>query len=289
MSVSKAVILLLFATQLRADDLSVRLTPSTIRMGTFYAGAQVRVDGECARDAKVIVVIKGNEVAESFNVKGRVGPIWVNTGKVRTSGVPSLFLLFSPEPASNFLRPDAVEKYNLDLASLKKQLRIEPKSMDQDLIRSNYIKLKLGEDTYRLMNGAVKMGEAGANGAPFAIEFQWPKKAPPGTYEVSVYECRSGEVTRELHTPLAVAEVGFPAFMASLARDHASLYGVLAVIVTMIAGFGIDFIVASFRRKKRIAPVSAPQAARSLSPGKPPQPSAIPGSGSPPPRPRSAA
>jgi Putative transmembrane protein (Alph_Pro_TM) len=290
MTGSKALIflLMLLASPLRAGDLSVRLTPPTIEMGTFYDGATVRVEGECESGTKVIVIVKGADVAELFNVKGRVGPVWLNTGKARISGVPSLFLLFSPQPVSDFLGAEAVGNYGLDAEALQKRLQIEPKTLDSDLIRLNFLKLKTGEDLYRLVSGAVKMGQPGANGVPYAVEFPWPKKAPPGSYKVQVYECRNGSVVQEAGTPLHVLEVGFPAFMASLARDHASLYGVLAVFTTMLAGFGIDFIVARSHRRKRPAPASriagVPVPTQQPTPASP-----TPESGVPPSRPRSAA
>lgn len=256
----RVLILCLLASQLPASDLSVKLTPPSIEMGTFYAGAKVRVEGRCERDAKVVVIVEGTAVAEAFNVKGRVGPIWVNTGKVRVSGVPSLFLLFSPQPVSDFLTADAVQKYELDATALKGRMRIEPKTMDRDVIGTHYLKLKTGEGFYQLANGAVKMGEPNADGVPYAVEFQWPKKAPPGSYEVRVYECRNGSVVRTSRAPLEVAEVGFPAFMTSMAREHAPLYGFMAVLTTMLAGFGIDFLASRLRRKKAPPPPRTAQA-----------------------------
>jgi hypothetical protein len=51
---------------------------------------------------------------------------------------------------------------------------------------------------------------------------------------------------------LAVVEVGFPALVARLATERASLYGIISVIIAMAAGFGIDFI-ASRIFKRRVA------------------------------------
>lgn len=280
MKSSKVILLVLFASQLCASDLTVRLTPPTIKMGAFFSGATVRVEGEAGRDAQVIVIVKGSgATAESFNVKGRMGPIWVNTGKARISGVPSLFLLFSARPVSDFLGAEAIEKYGLDTAALKKQLQIGPKSMDRDLIRSNYLKLKTEEGSYRIVSDAVKIGQANGDSVAYAVEFPWPAKAPPGAYQVDVYECQNGSVTREAHTPLQATIVGFPAWMAALANNHASLYGVVAIAVTMIAGFGMNFLFGLFRGR-RLPPAPTPQAAGTPVASQEPTPAgSIPGGG----------
>jgi hypothetical protein len=158
---------------------------------------------------------------------------------------------------SDFLQPEAIEKYMLDLAALKKQIRIEPREMDRDILRAEYLKLKSSENSYRFINDAVKTGEPGRDGVPYAIDLDWPRTAPPGDYEVVVYEFRNGSIAGEFHAPLKVDRVGFPAFMVSLAKNRAELYGGLSVILAVLAGFGMDSLVAALRRKGKRAPDSA--------------------------------
>jgi hypothetical protein len=248
---SAFILLLCLASQLPAAELSVRVTPPVIQMGTFYKSGQVRVTGISDRGTALVIVVWGAEEAETFNVKGREGPIWVNVGKAKISGVPSLFLCFSPQSVRSFLSGEIVEQYGFDLVSLKKQMRIEPSRMDRDFIRTNFLKLKTDEDSYRFADGVVKMGDPSGDGTPYTAEFNWPKKAPPGSYEVQVYEAREGSIVRESRAPLTAVEVGFPALMSSMARNRAALYGLLAVLVTMLAGFGMDFLVSRARRKGR--------------------------------------
>jgi hypothetical protein len=57
-------------------------------------------------------------------------------------------------------------------------------------------------------------------------------------------------VVNKADVDLAVVEVGFPALIARLARDRASLYGIISVIIAMVAGFGIDFIPSRLFKRK---------------------------------------
>jgi hypothetical protein len=253
----KALVLLWLISPLAAAGLGIKVTPEVVEMGAFYNGAKIRIEYLSEPDAKPVVVIRGSEVSEVFNVKGRAGPIWVNTGKVSISGVPSLYLSMSPQAVSEFLQPEAIEKYMLDLMALKKQIKIEPREMDGDILRTEYLRLKSDENSYRFMSDAVKMGAAGQDGVPYVIDLEWPRTAPPGDYEVVVYESRNGAITKELHAPLKVDRVGFPAFMASLAKKRAELYGVLCVILAVLAGFGMDSLVAALRRRSKGGPESA--------------------------------
>jgi len=253
----KAVVLLWLISPLAAAGLGLKVTPQVVEMGTFYKGAKIQIEYLSEPDAKPVVVIRGSEVSETFNVKGRAGPIWVNTGKVSISGVPSLYLSMSPQAVSEFLQPEAIEKYMLDLTALKKQIKIEPREMDGDILRTEYLKLKSSENSYRFISDAVKTGEAGQDGVPYLIDLEWPRNAPPGDYEVVVYEFRNGSIAKELHAPLKVDRVGFPATIASLAKNRPELYGVLCVILAVLAGFGMDSLVAALRRKRKSRPEPA--------------------------------
>lgn len=247
----KVLVLLWLISPLAAAGLGIKVTPQVVEMGAFYNGAKIRIEYLSAPDAKPVVVVRGSEVSELFNVKGRAGPVWVNTGKVSISGVPSLYLSMSPQAVSDFLQPEAIDKYMLDLTALKKQIKIEPQEMDRDILRAEYLNLKSRENSYRFISDAVKMGEPGQDGVPYAIDLEWPRNAPPGDYEVVVYEFRNGSIAGESHAPLKVERVGFPAFMAALASNRAELYGVLSVILAVLAGFGMDSLVAALRRKSK--------------------------------------
>ncbi len=253
---------------------TLNLTPSAIQMGTFYGGAKVRVEGMVPSGSKVVICIRGPEITEVYNKVGRVGPIWISTGKVAISGVPSLLLVFSSEPVRNCMCRTEMDRCLADPAAIKKQIQIAPRGNADDTVAENFLKLKLQQGSYQLKGGGVRVimpeqaltatgsvalaAEAGQPMArdtgytPYVLELAWPKNAAAGTYAVRLHVCRDGQVIESLESPLSVVEVGFPAAVASLARQRPAVYGIISVIVAMLAGFGIDFI-ASRLFKRRIA------------------------------------
>lgn len=253
-----AIILLSLAWSADGADAGLKVTPARIEMGAFYSGVQVRVEGTVQPGSKVVLVVRGANVEEVFNKKGRVGPIWVNSGKVHISGVPSLFLCFSAEPVQSFLGRDVIEKYQLDFDAIRKQMRIEPRQDAPQAIQANYLTLKTQESRYQVAANAVTFGTEGANGIPFKVEIPWSKTIVAGAYMVRAYECRGGAVLREFSVPLEMVEVGFPAFMAGMNKNHPTFYGILAVLIAMMAGFGIDFLAARLRGTKRAPKEAAP-------------------------------
>ena len=245
--------LLLFAGDVPRAESQLRVVPPQIAVGAFYNGADVRIEGTADAGSRVIVTITGSDREEHFKRKERFGPIWLSAEKLRISGVPSLFLRFATAPVAGLLRPDAIARLRLDAASLQARMQIEPPPRDRrddSAIRSGYFSLKAAEGIYRFGDGGV-VARAAGDCAPFTLAFRWPKNAPPGTYQVHVYEVRDGSVVHESSAPFSVVRTGFPAWLAVLAERRASLYGVVAVLFGALAGFGIDFLTSCIFGKKR--------------------------------------
>jgi uncharacterized protein (TIGR02186 family) len=245
----RLVCALLAASAMAAPAPRLVITPNVVRMGAFYSGAQVRIEGFVSAGSEAVVVVRGPDTEEFFNRKGRVGPIWVNVGKVSIAKAPSLFLSFSREPVKRLLAPEWIAKYKLTETEIKRQMQVEPAKLDQEKLRADYLALKSGQGVYRVADGGLKMAPPEASGTSFAATLDWPKRAPPDRYEVQVYECRDGAVVARAAMPLEVVRAGFAEMVGSLAAEHDSMYGVIAVIVAILAGFGIDFLASMLRRR----------------------------------------
>lgn len=231
--------------------ITVKVTPSVIPMGTFYGGVGVHVEGTAPLASEIIVALRGPDATEVFNKVGRVGPIWVNTGKVFISGIPSLLLVFSSKPLSACLSREEIDRCQLDTIAIKKGIEIKPAQKSGDPIADEFVKLKVRQGNYRMGgSGVIRTASLNERDLTYALDFTWPKSAPPGTYTVNVYASRGGEVKETLEVPLKVVEVGFPAMIASLARERPATYGIISVIVAVIAGFGIDFLATRVFKKK---------------------------------------
>jgi uncharacterized protein (TIGR02186 family) len=232
-----------------AQGPQVKLTPKVIRMGAFYSGEWMRITGAVAPGSDVIVVLRGPKSEEVFNRKGRLGPIWINVGKVHISGVPSLFLCYSTRPVESLLHRDEIERRQLDDRAIERQMLVAPPEMDHPDVRADFIELKQEDNVYRMIAGGVKLGRPGPDGVPYSVSLHWPRKAPPADYEVRVYECRGGVLVGRTTGYLDVVKIGFPAMMAEMATTHPSLYGIAAVLIAALGGFGVDFFVSLLRRR----------------------------------------
>jgi hypothetical protein len=247
---------LLCATGTLGPPPAIKVTPPAIEVGTFYGGAKVRVEGAAAPRSQVVVAITGSDREERFKEKVRFGPFWMSASSVRISGAPSLILRFSTAPVAALLDRAAIAGLHLDEASVLARMRIDPPPRGQAndaALRAAYLALKKSEGIYAFGDSGISMGP-GEDCVPYALEFHWPAKAPPARYTIHVYEVRDGAVIGQASLPLAVVRTGFPAWLAELAQRRAAIYGMTAVLIGALAGFGIDFLTTHlFGSKHKVA------------------------------------
>ena len=264
------------------------LTPEKIAMGTFYDGAQVRIEGTAPGDSGLLVVIRGSEKDEFFNRQGRIGIIWLNADRIHIKQAPSLFLSFSSAEVDSLLDRSSMDQYMLDETAVMRGIcclshckcsltgghemqncthGMQPDPSYDKLLRSSFLSLKLNEGSYRAYPRSIGLTTLPGPETRYSLQFQWPRKAPPGDYRVEVYACRDRKVIARSVTTLQLVEVGFPAYVAKLASLHPWTYGLASVLVAMLAGFGMDLLTIRLRRLKR----STPAADAPSSPGAPPE------------------
>ena len=60
---------------------------------------------------------------------------------------------------------------------------------------------------------------------------------PTGTYQVQVYLIRDGAVVNAQTTPLIVSKIGLEAEIFDFAHNNSALYGVVAILLALVAGW----------------------------------------------------
>lgn len=247
-----------------------KLIPEKIAMDAFYNGTRVRVEGTAPADSGVLVVVEGSEHDEFFNRKGRVGPIWLTVDRIHVKHAPSVFLSFGSAALSSLLGRQDLEKYQLDEAAIMERIHVlshckcsltdraqqsgihdtVPDPSYARLLEADFLHLKQHEGLYSEMPGSVSLAP-GPSGTRYALEFEWPKQVPAGSYRVAVYACRGRSVIARSATTLQLAEVGFPEYMATMAARKPWIYGIVAVLAAIAAGFLTDLLTSILRRKRR--------------------------------------
>jgi len=79
----------------------------------------------------------------------------------------------------------------------------------------------------------------------FRVPFRLPANVPTGAYQVRTLLIQNGEVVAEQVTPMFVSKIGVGADVFEFAHRQPAIYGILAVLVAISAGWAASAV---FRR-----------------------------------------
>jgi len=216
-----------------AQDLSIDLSAREVAVTVDFAGADVVLFGAADGAGDVIVEVRGPSRAEAVRRKDRVAGIWLNRETMVFDGVPAFYAIAGSRPLPDILTPAAraeagIGVEHLGLVAPQGVAPAEAEAFRKALIRNNQA-------------AGLFPREAGEvvfpGGRLFRTDIRFPANAAVGPYEVTVHLVRDGRAVDTTRTQLTLSRVGFEAGMYDLAFDHASLYGGLAIIVAVMAGW----------------------------------------------------
>ena len=212
------------------------VVPDRVEIGAFYRGSQVLVSGTIPAGAEAVVEVIGRETAETLLRKGRRGGLWMNVGELEVRGVPSLYLVMS---TSSGLLAEATRDAAWGYPALARTMEFAGPVTEQEQaeFRDQFIKLKESQDLFALFPGALTVASGPGGSRTVKGIFTLPTRIKPDTYRIRLSVIEQGRVVAVDPGELTVVMAGFPAMLMELARNHALLYGVLAVAIAIVTGF----------------------------------------------------
>ncbi|HYQ80621.1 MAG TPA: TIGR02186 family protein [Anaeromyxobacteraceae bacterium] len=222
---------------------AVRVEPTAIEVGMLYRGTTVRVEGSAPSGLRVVLECVGEDGPVQLKRKGKVwNLLWMNVGSVSFDRVPSLYLARG--------EPEGPAEAASGPGYARVEAQVLPASADAGTrgVFRELIRLKEAERLYALgtlrrdsdgaSSGALLAGP-GAAASPagrVVAEFELPASAPPGQYQVRMLGYRDGVAEVLASERLTVRRVGLAEAVATMARRHGLLYGILSVAAALAAG-----------------------------------------------------
>ncbi len=189
----------------------------------------------------MIVVIKGPPADTTVRRKGRVLGIWVNRESQTYAGAPSFYRVASSKPLAEIATPSLREnqEIGLDAIRLSPNRALSPARAAE--FRAGLVRNKAAAGLWEGDPGKISF----LGNKLFRTTIDFPANVPTGLYDIRVLLVRDGQVVTAQTTPMAVSKVGFSADVYDFAHRRAALYGLLAVLIAIAAGWGAS---AAFRR-----------------------------------------
>jgi uncharacterized protein (TIGR02186 family) len=179
----------------------------------------------------VIIVIRAPSHPLVARHKERVAGIWINTpGKVFPS-VPGFYAALSTRPIRAITSDNVLKDLGIGLANVHFG-RDSAGDPAEETYRSAVIRLKERQKLFQEDDGGV----AFIGRSLFRATVSLPVNVPIGRYTADVYLFRDGALVSKNQSTLEVNKAGFERLVYWLAFSHPLVYGVLAVLIAVLAG-----------------------------------------------------
>lgn len=179
----------------------------------------------------VIMVVRSPAEPLIARRKQRVAGIWINgPGKVFPS-VPGFYAALSTRPLRAITSDVTLNTLGIGVGNLDFGRPTEG-DPDEQTFRSAVIRLKEKQRLFQELDDGVDF----VGRSLFRGTVALPVNVSTGRYTADIYLFRDGEVISRDHSTLEVTKAGFEGLVHKLAFTRPFLYGVLAVVLAMLAG-----------------------------------------------------
>ena len=230
----------------QAEQVVAALSQTRVSVNANFDGSEILVFGAIKREAAipenspldVIITVSGPEHVETIRRKDRRFGIWINVEAQVIGHTPTFYTVASTRALHNILPPltDSLWKITADK-------RILP-GMRGLPAREALIRLRENDDLYRTREGEVSLIED----TLFDTSIALPSNIVEGTYTTRIFLVRDGEVIDSYGTSINVQKVGIERWLYNLAYQNALIYGVMALAIAGLFGWGASQVFRLIRR-----------------------------------------
>ncbi len=233
------------------ETVIVGLSQSNVAITANFSGSDILVfgavkrSGELPADASpldVVIVVEGPLQQVTVRRKEKKMGIWVNIDSVDIDAAPSFFTVATTAPLDDIL-PESLQREHA--IGLEYAVRLPEQDLDAETETFNeaIARIRVANGLYSEREGAVNFSQE----TLFDTDIELPANLIEGDYTTKIFLIRDQEIVGQTSIQISVRKTGIERWIYNLAQEQALLYGLLSLLVALVAGYGASEI---FRRLK---------------------------------------
>ena len=235
--------LVLFALLLsgqRDPVLVPEVSQHEVRLRQGFTGTELLLFGAVLDPARrgdeaydIVVVLRGPSEAIRLREKEQVGPVWINAESTDFRSAPAFFAVVSSSPLADIVdeRTAAIYEFGTDFIQLSPGGRVDPE--EQARFREGLVELREGLGLYQQHEGGVTISE----GVLYQARISLPSNVSTGVYTAETFAVSDGRVLASAVSEVEVRKVGFERFVEVASQDWGLLYGLAALVLSVLMGW----------------------------------------------------
>jgi uncharacterized protein (TIGR02186 family) len=236
------LLLALSLAPLRAEQIVSGLSTTRVSINASFDGTSILIYGAAMREEKppvwpllqVIITVEGPMVPIVVRKKERVAGIWVNRGSMAVDGAPSFYAVMTTRALDEVLSLAEDAKYHVSIAREIGAVRLGVGAGSTAEYLAALQRIRGANRTYRLAPNAVLLLQQSL----FRTEVALPANLIEGDYKVRIFLTRGGEVVDLQESTITVGKDGLERFLFRLAQEQPLLYGLISLLMAVVAGWG---------------------------------------------------
>jgi uncharacterized protein (TIGR02186 family) len=191
--------------------------------------------------ADIAVVLKGPTQSILVREKAKVAGMWLNADSARFRSAPSFYAIATSKPLPRLVDPRTAAIYELGLDSLQMSPASGAPPEEQQRFEQGLIDLKRRAGLYVEDARGVEISD----GVLYRARLSIPARVPVGRYVAETFLIQDGKVVAGAVREVRIDKSGFERFVAQSANRWSITYGLVAVGMSLLIGWGAG---ALFRR-----------------------------------------
>jgi uncharacterized protein (TIGR02186 family) len=216
-----------------AQSIVADLSTREVAISTGFTGAELLLFGATEGFGDIVVTVEGPKRDEIVRRKERVAGIWVNGTSVTFEDAPAYYRTAASKPLNEIASAQALEKLKIGSGRIDLTTRSQDSAERVLKFRDAFIRSKKRQALYSEDISDIRI----IRGRLFRSTIPFPVNVPTGTYQVTVHLFKDGRLVSSEKTPLTVHKVGLEAKIYDFAHDHAAWYGIIAIVIALVAGW----------------------------------------------------
>ena len=194
------------------------------------------------RTPDIAVVLRGPVEPILVREKQKIAGIWMNAESERFRSAPAFYAVASSQPLAKLLDERTAAIYEMGVGNLQLSPGGGALPEKERRFEAGLLDLRQREGLYSENPRGVEITERVLYRATIAI----PSQVPVGTYTAETFLIDQGRVVAVATRDIEIDKSGFERFIAIAAQHYSFLYGLTAVLMSLLLGWAAAAI---FRRR----------------------------------------
>lgn len=243
------LIWLCLALPVAAEEIVSGLSQNRVAITANFDGSEILVYGAVKRTAplpvdggllQVIITVEGPATPLVIRRKERVAGIWINNSAVTIDAAPSFYVVATTGEIRDILSETEDLRHRITLDRVIRAVGISAEASQSLDFVAALERIRQAEERYRVEESTIQLTAE----TLFRADVVLPANLTEGDYRVRIFLTRDGRVVDHQERLIRVNKAGLERFLFNLAHDLPLVYGLLALALAGLAGWGAS---AAFR------------------------------------------